>query len=98
MPTKEEFYDDHIFPLMKEILTFCKAQKISMVASFELDPDEDDPADPLMCTSQLISPETKSPSLREAAQILGPRRPVVLAETIETRPDGGKNVTIRRVS
>lgn len=33
---KEEIYDNHISPLMKQIVSICRAQGISMIASFDI--------------------------------------------------------------
>ncbi len=49
MKTKEEIYDEEIFPLMGKILEICKENKISMVSSYQLDETDD----PLFCTSFL---------------------------------------------
>lgn len=95
---KEAFYDENISPLMDDVIRFCKAQGISMLASFELDTSEDDPDVPLLCTTQIILPDCQSTVLRKAAKVIYPGPTVCLAETIETLPDGSKKVTIARVS
>lgn len=48
---KEDAYDEHIAPLVGEIIALCKAHGINAFATFALDPDEDDK--PLMCTTCL---------------------------------------------
>ena len=93
---KETFYDERVFPLMGEIIKMCKEKGISMLASFELDFDEDD-GQPLMCSTQIILPDCESPTLRKAADVLYPPPPICIGEMIETLPDGTKRVTITRL-
>ena len=94
---KEAFYDENISPLMDDVIRFCKAQGISMLASFELDIEEDDPDCPLLCTTQILLPDCQSTVLKRAANIIYPGPSVCLAETVQTMPDGSKKVTITRV-
>ena len=72
--TKEQVYDDEVFPLMAQIIDICKAHKIAMVASFAV-PNEDNPA--LQCTTALLEdehlsglPTTERNNLLAAKQIL----------------------------
>jgi len=57
---KEAVYDEHIFPLMEQIIVLCKEHKINMVADFSLGyaPATDES---LFCTTVLpkIDPEDK---------------------------------------
>lgn len=47
---KEQVYDEQISPLIAQILTICKANKIAMLADFHL-------GDNLKCTSVLLTDE-----------------------------------------
>lgn len=90
--TKEEIYDNQINPLMAQIIEICKEHKIAMLADFTLDED-------LRCTSCLLADEYgPSEGQLRAHAILKPQKTFALAETIETKPDGSKHVTIRRIS
>ena len=92
--TKEEIYDEQINPLVGQILTICKEHKIAMIADFALG------AENFHCTSALLSPKFEPLDTQlKALEILKPAPPpFVLAETIETRPDGSKRITVRRIS
>ncbi len=48
--SKEDIYDDQIFPLMAEICKICQENKIAMVCSFATPSDEDPD---LFCSSRL---------------------------------------------
>lgn len=89
---KENVYDEQINPLMAQIIAICKQHKISLIADFGLDDD-------LHCTSALLT-EEYSPSDEQirAWQILKPDEGFAIAETIETKPDGSKRITMRRIS
>jgi hypothetical protein len=92
MPSKEEVYDQKISPLMSAILEICKAHKIAMLADFALDED-------LHCTSALLREDHGASAAQyKALDLLKPKEPFVMAETIETLPDGTKRVTIRSIS
>jgi len=52
--TREEIYDAQIAPLMAQILEICKANKIPMLADFDLACEADDG---LKCTSYLLETE-----------------------------------------
>jgi len=53
---KEAIYDEHISPLMAQIIALCKEHKINMAATFSLglDPEE---GENLFCTSILPADE-----------------------------------------
>lgn len=51
--TKEAIYDEHISPLMAQIITLCKEHKINMIADFSLGPDPTCDDQPLYCTTAL---------------------------------------------
>lgn len=57
MPDKEQVYDEQIAPLMTQIIEICRAHKIKMHASFELDGD-------MMCTTNLNHGEPSPVPLR----------------------------------
>ena len=88
--SKEEIYDEQINPLMAQIIEICKDNKIAFLANFRLEED-------LVCTSAVLEPDCDpSPQQLEAFDILYKREPVfAFAETIETKPDGTKHITIR---
>lgn len=48
---KEAYYDEHIAPLMDEIIARCKAGRVPILASFELDANDDGP---LFCTTAIL--------------------------------------------
>lgn len=62
--TKEQVYDEQIFPLMAQILEICEARKIAMVASFAI-PNDEDPD--LCCSSALTTAEYEPPEYLKAA-------------------------------
>jgi hypothetical protein len=81
----EDAYDEHISPLMAQIIELCKTHKIPMVAQFLLDDDED--GDPLRCTTSLLKPEWREiPEVTQrAANLLYHGEPAsFLAVTIHT--------------
>lgn len=57
MATKEEIYDEQIAPLMTQIIDICRAHKIKLHASYELDGD-------MMCTTYLDHGEPSPVPLR----------------------------------
>lgn len=94
---REKIYDEHIAPLMTQIIGVCKKHGIPMVASFELDLDEDAAEDdPLMCTSILVDRRSKSRKLIAAAKLLNPFVHAV-TEVRAENPDGTATITIRSV-
>lgn len=88
---KEQIYDEQVAPLMERIIAICKEHKIAMIADFSLDDD-------LSCTSALLADEY-SPKEKQlkALDLLRPKRAFSIAETIETRPDGSKRISMRLV-
>ena len=48
---KEGAYDEHISPLMTQIIRLCKAHKINMAAQFALDVNDEDST--MFCTTVL---------------------------------------------
>jgi hypothetical protein len=96
---RERAYDEHIAPLMGQIIAACKAHGIPFVASFELELQAAAcDGGPMYCTS-IIVPASASPHMRGLARAARPQRVVeAFAETIETLPDGGKRTTLRRVT
>ena len=89
--TKEKVYDNQINPLMARIIKICQKHKIAMLADFALDED-------LACTTALLTAEfSPNENQIEALRILK-RKPFMMAETIKTKPDGSKHITLRRIT
>lgn len=88
--SKEQVYDEKIFPLMGEVIRICKEHKIAMLADFALD-DVD-----LHCTTALLADEF-GPSEEQihAYRLFKPKKSLAVAITEETKPDGLKKITIR---
>ena len=78
---REAMYDEHISPLMTEIIALCKEHDIPVVASFDLQCD-DDPG--LMCTTAIL-PDHAQDCLVRALRIM--REPSHVAFTITTIKD-----------
>lgn len=99
---KESVYDVEISPLMSQIIAICKREQIPVVASFQYCNGGDD--GPGTCSTVILSERGAAhwPHASEKIIRLGrahqPERPVCLAETIVTNPDGSRNITIRRVT
>lgn len=55
---KEQIYDSQINPLMAQVIDICKANKIAMLATFDI-PNDDDPD--LACTTHLPDETGKLP-------------------------------------
>jgi hypothetical protein len=99
---REDAYDEHIAPLMTQIIALCKEHGIPMAMTFELDLSDDsaDDEDPLMCSTILIDNDklkSCSKRLRAVAKAMRPERPLAFTEMTVTRPDGSKETTIRQV-
>lgn len=95
---KERIYDDEIAGHMSAIIATCKRVGISMLATFELDPVEEDGGMPLCCATRLPLPEFAVDRHREAARLIGPQSSsCTFVETAETAADGTKRIAIRRV-
>jgi len=92
---KESVYDEQIFPLMSKVIAICQEHEIPIVCTFQYGHSDEDGA--LLCTTVLTKFERTDPDVRRLAQAHGPKRAEVLAETVETLPDGSKRVTITRV-
>lgn len=91
MSTKREAaYDEHISPLMTQVIALCKEHKIPLLASFDLagEDDEQEGADTLRCTTCLAGPDWPlDESFEKALASLKPPPPHFVAFTI-TRPKG----------
>ena len=98
---KERAYDAQVFPLMQQIIETCRGAGIGIVASFELDHDPSNPADPMRCTS-ILPPdngaEFKSRAMRDGRETLRPERPHAVAVMETTKPDGTRVITVQRLS
>lgn len=90
--SKESVYDKQINPLMAQIIAICREHKIAMICDFALDDD-------LRCTSALLSDDfAPVDGQLEAYELFRPKRPFAMAITEETKPNGDKKVTMRRIS
>jgi len=90
--TKEEIYDAQINPLMTQIIEICKVNKIAMICDFGLGED-------LHCSTALLADEYEpSEGQLQAYEALKPKRAFAMAEMVETKPDGSKRITLKRIS
>jgi hypothetical protein len=88
----EATYDEQISPLMLQIIAICKEHRIPMAATFVLN-DEG-----MRCTTTLPFEPRGDEKLTRTIQAMSPERPIVLAETHITNPDGSKTISIRRMA
>jgi hypothetical protein len=65
---KEAAYDEHISPLMAQVIALCKEHKINMAETFALDHRED--GEPLYCTTllQAVDPDD-APGIERVRQL-----------------------------
>lgn len=81
---KEAIYDEHISPLMAQIIALCKEHKINMAAQFALDPNEEDRT--LFCTTclQNVDPDDTEGTERmlKLRAVMYPPEPCFAAFTI----------------
>lgn len=63
---REAAYDESIAPLMEQVIALCRAHNIPVVASFELDTDDEGP---LYVTTQIL-PEGTAQRLIDAGRVL----------------------------
>lgn len=92
---REVAYDEHIAPLMAQVLEACKKHSIPMVASFELDFEEEH-GGALHCTSSLINDsqfKTSDNRLHRALDAIQPQKAVALAIT-----QAPYHITVTRVA
>lgn len=90
--SKESVYDEQIDPLMKQIITICHTHKISLICDFGLEED-------LHCTTALLSDEfSPSDDQLQALRSLKPKPAFAMAITEETKLNGDKKITMRRIS
>jgi len=80
--SKEAIYDKQIAPLMEKIIKVCKKSNINILASFELDWDEENESH-LKCTT-IIAPNCKE--FQRAYKIIR-SEPQFLAIAISTDSD-----------
>lgn len=92
---KESVYDEQISPLMTQIIAICKEHNIPMVAQFQYADTEDN--GPAYVTTSLPIKDYASDHIREMGRRLQPPRPICIAETIATAPDGTTHITSRLV-
>lgn len=58
--TKEQVYDEQIFPLMAKIVDICQENKIALIASFHTPNDE---AADMLCTTALLKDQHDPPDI-----------------------------------
>ena len=94
--TKEDVYDNEISPLMSQIIAICKEHDIPLVAQFQYcnTPDEG----PGYVTTAIVKEPRASNAIIGLGMRAQPPRPMTLAITEVTQPDGAKQVTFRRVT
>lgn len=91
---KEAIYDEKISPLMKQIIALCHEHQIPMVMQFQVANTEEN--GPLFCTTALPLPNACD-KIKDLARRVQPEKPVVLAETTITHPDGSKEIRIKQI-
>ena len=62
-PTREAAYDEHIAPLMAEVIAVCKRENLPVFACFYLDPTLD--GDILKCSTLLTIDDTRAQAREE---------------------------------
>jgi hypothetical protein len=83
--TKEEIYDEHISPLMTQIIAICKEHNIANLCSFSLDREEG-----LMCTTAMLDDEFDPPeSMLRCLSIIKPPTRSAMTMIVE-KADGSK--------
>ncbi len=68
---REEAYDEHISPLMTKIIALCKEHDIPVLASFDIQCDDDEG---LMCTPAILPPHAQDCLARALSVIQGDDR------------------------
>lgn len=48
---RERAYDEHMAPLVKQLIALAKAHKIPLIVNAELDPNDGDANDPMHCST-----------------------------------------------
>lgn len=76
----EKAYDEHIAPLMSQIIALCKEHHINMCASFQLDHNEEQGC-AMHCTTLLQGKDADS-RIRNMGNAAYPSRSSVLAMTV----------------
>lgn len=92
----EQVYDEQISPLMVRIIAICMEHRLPMVAEFQFAHDPENGG--AHCTTALPFEGRSDEKLERVWQAAKPTRPICLAETTVTNPDGSKEITIARVS
>jgi hypothetical protein len=93
---KENVYDEQISPLMTKIISICKEHRIPMCAIFQYSDDEGENG-PGHCTTALVFEGVAKDKIVQVAKAIRPQRPVCIAETHITNPDGSKTIHIAQV-
>lgn len=88
MTTKREAaYDEHIAPLMTQVIAHCKEHKIPLLSCFDLagEDDEQEGGDTLRCTTCIYGPDWPlRPEFEQALVHFRPPEPTFMAFTITT--------------
>jgi len=86
MTTKREAaYDEHLSPLMSQVIALCKEHKIPLLACFDLagEDDEQEGAETLRCTTCLSGPDwLLHETFEKALVVIRPPPPSFMAFTI----------------
>lgn len=73
--SKESAYDEHISPLMAQVIKLCKQHKINMAAQFSLDHNNE--GEPLYCTTILhdVDPDDEPgiERMRQCRRVMTPQ-------------------------
>lgn len=81
--SKEDAYDEHVSPLMAQVIALCKEHKINMAATFAL--DHNDEGQPLYCTTILHDVDADDAPgierMRQCRRVMYPQ-PSVMAITV----------------
>lgn len=92
--SKEQVYDEQLYPLMEKVIAICREHEIPLVCTFQYG---DDGEDAMLCTTVITTFQRTHALMLDLARHHGPKTATVLMETVETMPDGSKRVTIRKV-
>lgn len=94
---KESVCDKQVSPLMTKIIAICKEHKMPIVCSVQYCDTEESGVGSCTTTITKFDGRTENDRMRRLNIAMQPERPFALAETIITKPDGSKEIRIRRV-
>ena len=82
--TKEEIYDEQIFPLMAKVIEICQANRIAFIFDAALGYEDEETDSQLKCTSCLLEDDCEPPDeMIKAYYHIRPKRAVFAAFTIK---------------